>query len=264
MKWIKEEIVKEALNYTTRKNFANGSGGCYHAARRLEILDEVCSHMPIIYKKWVYDDILVEALKYDSRLSFQLNSLQAYKAAKLRNILDDVCSHMKPKFTFWTYDTISKKALEFTSRETFKHEGKGAYQAAQYRGILGEVCGHMILDKKGSDNDCVYIWNVKGTNIYKIGVTSWELGLRRIKAVASIHKYSYDVVGMIYVEDARNIEKIILDTYTKNPIFMQELDGHTEFRVLTDTEVVEIIDFLYQEAVAIDTNDFKFELCTLI
>ena len=147
MKWIKADIVKEALNYTTRKNFANGSGGCYNAARRLEILDEVCSHMPIIYK---------------------------------------------------------------------------------------------------------------------IGVTSWELGLRRIKSVASAHKYSYDVIGMVHVEDARSVEKILLDTYRYPPTFMQELDGHTEFRVLTDTEVVEIVDFLYQEATSIGTNNFKFELCTLI
>jgi hypothetical protein len=44
-KWTFEKIQKEALKYKTRSNFAVGSPGAYSAAKKMGVLDQVCSHM---------------------------------------------------------------------------------------------------------------------------------------------------------------------------------------------------------------------------
>lgn len=44
--WTPEAVAKVARKYETRTAFARGFNGAYDAARRMKILDEVCSHMP--------------------------------------------------------------------------------------------------------------------------------------------------------------------------------------------------------------------------
>ncbi len=43
--WTKDKCHKEALRYTSRKEFAVGSGGAFHAAKRNGWYEDICSHM---------------------------------------------------------------------------------------------------------------------------------------------------------------------------------------------------------------------------
>lgn len=45
LRWTKEEVLKEALNYKTRSEFSSKSSGAYDSAQKLGILNEACSHM---------------------------------------------------------------------------------------------------------------------------------------------------------------------------------------------------------------------------
>lgn len=45
VKWTEASVREEAKKYNTRKEFNKGNQSAYQAARKLEILDDVCSHM---------------------------------------------------------------------------------------------------------------------------------------------------------------------------------------------------------------------------
>lgn len=46
-KWTRETVTAVAKNYTNRSVFHKSEQSAYQAARRLNILDEVCAHMTI-------------------------------------------------------------------------------------------------------------------------------------------------------------------------------------------------------------------------
>ena len=99
LKWTKEAIQKEAKKYKTRKEFDVKAGGAYYAARKLGILDEVCSHMVCGQTRWTIEAIKKEAKKYKTRSEFSAKTNGAYGAARKLDILDEVCSHMQaPEF----------------------------------------------------------------------------------------------------------------------------------------------------------------------
>jgi len=45
VRWTQETIQIETLKYTKRTDFKNKCGAAYHAAHRMNIMDEVCKHM---------------------------------------------------------------------------------------------------------------------------------------------------------------------------------------------------------------------------
>ena len=57
MKWDKEKVLTEALKYTRKIDFAKGSKGAYVYAKKHNIFDEACKHMP------TKDDIKKDTLK---------------------------------------------------------------------------------------------------------------------------------------------------------------------------------------------------------
>ena len=49
--WTKEKCKDEALKFTKRVDFENGSGGAYNFATKNKWMDEICSHMKYIGNK---------------------------------------------------------------------------------------------------------------------------------------------------------------------------------------------------------------------
>lgn len=92
--WTKELLIKEAKKYKKRNYFITGSRGAYDAARKLDILDEICSHMEKRFI-WTEELLIKEAKKYKRRTVFKKNKDGAYKKAVKLNILDKICSHME-------------------------------------------------------------------------------------------------------------------------------------------------------------------------
>jgi hypothetical protein len=98
-----------------------------------------------------------------------------------------------------------------------------------------------------SDNNVVYLWQDTTTGLHKIGVTSERLGEQRIGG----KNYSMDprIVFMLKVDDARAVEAELLKLGT-DPELESSIDGHTEFRVLTNEELGKAVSTAYQYAVA--------------
>jgi very-short-patch-repair endonuclease len=167
-KWTNKMLQKEALKYKTRGEFSKGSPGAYGSSRNRNILDEICSHMPIRIDrsedknpafKWTAEKIHKEALKYKGRREFYARSGGAYNAAIRTKILDQVCSHMSKnlsagrKADIWSFDKIQKEALKYKSRSRFQLNAIGAYTRARITGVLDRVCSHMSFSRHYRSNE---------------------------------------------------------------------------------------------------------------
>jgi len=97
-----------------------------------------------------------------------------------------------------------------------------------------------------SDNDILYIWNVPHTSIYKIGVTSERLGLKRLLEVHN--RVTVDtllsLVAYTPTFNASKLERYLLRTYTSTPSWDYTGDGMTEFRVLSSVDLVNILKII--------------------
>jgi hypothetical protein len=142
-KWNFQALQQEALKYSTRHQFSKKSNWAYKVARKLQILNKICSHMMSPHRSWTYELIHEEALKYKSRGEFAKNSTKAYDMAIYRGILDQICCHMNDQRHFWTDEEIQKTALEYKSRGEFYSKNPNAYEVARNRKILDRVCFQM-------------------------------------------------------------------------------------------------------------------------
>jgi hypothetical protein len=194
--------------------------------------------------KWSYESCAKVAYAYKTRGAFRKAERAAYQYAYRSNIVDDICSHMEDVLVEWNNDNVLSCAMKCTTRSEFAQKYSGAVKYARRNEIMDDVCSHMEDSKYWSDNDVIYVWNIPNTNIYKIGVTSEKLGDSRIKYVAKVMGVDYKILSMKKVEKATTIETELHNTYTILPTTLPKADGHTEFRVLTQSDVNEITDYL--------------------
>jgi len=145
MTWTNDDLLKEALRFTSRVDFQKNSHPAYLAAYKRGIMDVVCKHMEFKHKTWTTESIRTEALKYSTRKEFAKGS-SAYAVAVRRGMLNDgiTCQHMKAQLMTWTIESIHAEALKYTSRSEFKTGNPGAFGSAKNRNILNDVCSHMI------------------------------------------------------------------------------------------------------------------------
>jgi hypothetical protein len=142
-RWNRERAKQEALKYGNRREFQRAAMGAYLFAWRENLLDDICSHMPVLRKKWTSQDLLNEATKYKSRKEFEVNNGAAYAAARKRGILDEICVHMVPKKHYWSDEELATIARGYASRSAFKLSSSSSYTTAIRRGILARICEHM-------------------------------------------------------------------------------------------------------------------------
>lgn len=235
--WFHENIITEAKKYDTRVSFRLGSRGAYNAALRLDIIDEVCSHMiKKSWSIWYYDNILFEALKYKFRVDFQDGSKGAYKAAVRQGILDEVCSHMEEKRNFWRHKGILEEAKKHLTRYGFAKSAKGAYSAAKRLGILDEVCSHMIPLQTH-----LYFMKISGEkNLWKVGVTKdFETRFRDLTRKMPFEKFSSKYISETAKCDM--YEKEIL-SMGKKRVFEKYFVNSTEFKLYDDDVVDKILE----------------------
>lgn len=151
--WSNHTCREEALKFETRSEFHKKSGSAYIAATKLNILDEICSHMitPIRTRLWTRENCQEEAAKYNNKSDFRANSAKAYSAAQKNGWLNDICSHMiawrKPK-GFWIKENCRQEALKYASRSEFNKCSSRAYLIAKNNNWLEELCIHMIITRK--------------------------------------------------------------------------------------------------------------------
>jgi len=143
--WTREAITKEAAQYKTRNKFKVGSKGAYDAARKLGILDTVCSHMAAVYPPLDSASIANKAAQYKTRNAFRIGSRREYTAARKLGILDTVCSHMVIQRRRWNKVSLSAEAAKYETRGAFAKSSGSAYMAAFRLGILDDICSDMEI-----------------------------------------------------------------------------------------------------------------------
>lgn len=144
-KWTKETLQIEALKYSRRIDFEQTSNWAYKVARKIHVLDEICSHMKRAWEeKWVtFNIIFEEALKYKTRKEFSIKNASAYNAARRMKILDAVCKHMKAKAVPLSDKLIEAEAKKYNSRFEFQKKSRRAYMIALRNSTLDSICSHM-------------------------------------------------------------------------------------------------------------------------
>ena len=244
--WTDEMLAVEASKYETRSAFKKENAKAYSVARTRGILDDICAHMKNGYLLWTDEMIAVEAKKYKTRIAFKNGSHGAYQAACTRGILDDVCTHMETLLTDWTDEVLAAEAAKYETRGAFKEGNPNAYGAAIRRGILDSICAQMESGLGSGDNDTVYMWRAanewfNGKPVYKIGVTSWRLGDKRIQQVARDSGFHPNLCFRIQVAPgtATEIEAELLATFGEQ-VNYEKFNGSSEFRAFTVDEAVEI------------------------
>lgn len=140
-----DSLKKQASLYSTKSEFSRYSNSAYVTAIRLGIIDDICSHMTVLWeKKWDKKSLHKEALKYKTKKDFFKNNSKAYHSAKYHGILDEVCSHMVPTSIRWTAHLLKEEALKYSNISAFILESGGAYTAAKKMNIVEGITAHMI------------------------------------------------------------------------------------------------------------------------
>lgn len=93
--WNPTKVKAEALKYSSRRQFQRAAMGAYLFAWRNGLLDEVCSHMPVLRRRWTDQEIVQEARRYLTRKAFRSGQMSVYTYALKRGILDAACAHMQ-------------------------------------------------------------------------------------------------------------------------------------------------------------------------
>jgi hypothetical protein len=161
-KWTKEKIIQEALKYPDRKKFFIGSGGAYHAAKRMGIFEEVCAHMPknkSIGKpppsfKWTKEKVAEEALKYDTKIDFKNKSAGAYHVALQKKWIKEICGHMSPLLESYTVELLMDIFKDCKTKKEAYAKNKKAYGAVRRRKIQNTVFAHIPkrMDTSGKNS----------------------------------------------------------------------------------------------------------------
>ena len=146
MKWNFESLQIEALKYRTRGEFQKIGSAPYQAAKKANILDQVCSHMENAYIYWSNEKLANEAGKHQTRGAFKKSTPSGYYTARKRKILNQICNHMEdPKTEAYTNEELQDESNKYFKRTEFQNKSKGAYLAAYRRGVLERICSHMDL-----------------------------------------------------------------------------------------------------------------------
>jgi len=226
-KWHKAAIADEASRYRNRGAFRMGSKQAYEAARRQNILEEMCSHMaPPQYKRNV-DDVITAAKPYNTMSEFIAECPKDYDSARKNGWLAVIRVGMEPATLPWTENRIRESAFTCESRMEFKHEYYGGYQAAQRLNILDSVCAHMIKKPK------VHVYMYADTVNAYVGISGYPDSYRH-----QDHKRRNDAVG----ELTRSVSLVIL---TKDKIpwaEARELEKNTIIQMAKTHRILNIQD----------------------
>lgn len=196
---------------------------------------------------WDHESVRLEALNYPSRSEFQKKSGGAYRYAFRNKMLDELFPDSVKEPVSWCHDSVREEANKYQHRTDFKLNAAGAHKYAYNNGMLAELFGD-TYNTPCCDNNVVYIWKVKGSPVYKIGITSKRLNDRRIRYVCRKGDLECEEAHLVEVEDAVLVERALL-SYGRPFEFGKPFSGSTEFRNLTNQEYEECLRLLYNKKV---------------
>ena len=232
----KEECHLVALKYTRIGKFRSENQAVYSCSRRSGWLKDITEHMYIPRRgESSKEECKTAAIKYLTRSDFLEKDGFLYRAAKKNKWLDEVCSHMIPKaITNRTKDDCLVIALKYSTRSEFFNGNRFIYYLCARNKWLEDACLHMNSPNKKSN--VLYMWNVKDTAIWKIGISNENQVDDRIRKVSQRHNFIVGQKFVIIRDDARECETKLLE-FCETISDIRKNDGFTEFRILTNEHV---------------------------
>jgi hypothetical protein len=209
--WDEKTVREEALKHSTRSAFASAAQGAKLAAKKLGILDEVCSHM------------------VDGRQRLA-RGLVSPKATPVEQLL--------------------RTARSYETRADLYRAMPSVYSRIYKLGIAEEAFAHCTRKRQLLDCIYVWravglFYN--GVQVYKVGIAAKPSLKARVRRVAARASVSADVVVAYVVgEPAYRVEQHVLRTYGAQPPGLT-FEGHTEMRALTHQDLLDIKDYLHKE-----------------
>lgn len=159
----KEACRKEALKYKTRSEFALGCDGAYTYAMRHGFLQEICSHMPHIWKKRYASKEAChkEALKYKRRIDFANGCDGAYTYALRHGFLDEICGHMQ---TYFDVDTseADKRRAEYVKNELQITDSEWQ----DMKSVLTNPNGYALQSNRARKKRLIYACEFSDNHVY--------------------------------------------------------------------------------------------------
>lgn len=253
--WTDDLLKAEAKLFSSRVDWQRLSNSSYQIARRRgkKFLDECCAHMNVDGmtrkpNKHRREALLEAAKPFKTRHEWELGDRLTYVAARYRGpeFLDECCAHMTERFR-WTRELCLEVTASLRNVAEWQRVSNGSYKAAVENGWYEECSAHFEENLYGTDADVIYIWQITGTNTYKIGLTSQKMGEFRIWQCSRHNGMDANIILLAGVDDARDIEQALL-TLGEATDFGPEVDGYTEFRVLSDADLLEATRLIYDAA----------------
>lgn len=93
----KVECEEKSSICNTKTEFRNKFRKYYDYSRKMQWLNEICSHMKNPNIKWTKEKCTEEAKKYSFRSEFKLKCRPAYRVSCKNKWLNEICKHMKRK-----------------------------------------------------------------------------------------------------------------------------------------------------------------------
>lgn len=217
---------------------------------------------------WVYRAKCVHGDIYDYSPTVYLGSVKKLDIMCPKHGLFSMKAHnhltCKQKCPSCAQEQLSvKRSLteeEVLERFEKTHGSRYDYSKVQYTHILDKVtiickehgeflqssAHHMAGQNCPSccrkTSNILYILQVKGSNVYKIGITT-DVKRRLYEHVRDSGK-ELEILLTKEMESPREAETHILNKYTGNPYKDKKFQGYSEYRTLTELEVKEICEYL--------------------
>ena len=250
---VKDNVMESARKYEFKEDWKDAERGAYDSALRHDWFEEATAHMPDVWGKWNNKvDVVTDAQKYPNSFAWKLASSGAYRKAVEKGWLEEATAHMvspqKPK-GYWNRENVFVSAQPFDCPTDWRREYPTAWDRAYQNGWMEECTEHMSR-KCSTDNDVVYMWeNTADPGVFKIGITSDSMGGTRIRQCCSHNAMESRIIFMLKVPDAKEVERRLLQLGV-SPKYSTDIDGYTEFRILTDQELGQAVKIAYDMAIA--------------
>lgn len=123
----------------------------------------------------------------------------------------------------------------------------GSFFQTPHNHLHGQQCPAC----KSMVQNVIYVWEVLDYDgierLVKFGITSDHKGFNRITSVARTWDFDYKILIYAIMPDRKTTleaEKILHAIFDNKPVFMGKLDGYSEFRVVSDNDINEVISYI--------------------
>lgn len=134
LKITDNDIIKQALNFNSSKEWRSFKGSYYSIASYRKILKNCTKHMIKKSIKRSPEELMEIAKKYDTRQNWRDSDIKTYNYAYKKGLINICCSHMKVLNSWVNYEIILEEALKFKTTIEWKKHSAGSYAAAFNKG----------------------------------------------------------------------------------------------------------------------------------